>query len=100
MNEKLGLAVRSIRLGSKQSVEWWRDTITSLSAEFQRVVGEACSHDDRPVVDVDAPSFSIWLWSMPQSHSLLSPSWSGVMAGGLLAGDEFAITIDIFLFHS
>jgi hypothetical protein len=100
MNGELGLAIRNILQDLMRSVAWWRETIARLIAEFERTIGEQCSHDDDPTIDIDAPSFNIWLWSMPQDHSLLSPSWSGVMAGGLLAGDEFVITVDVFLFHS
>jgi hypothetical protein len=100
MNENLGLAVRGIQHGSTNPVEWWTDTIARLSAELQLVLGEAFTQDDNPTIDVDAPSFSIWLWSMSRCCPVLAPSWSGVMAGGLLDGDEFAVTVDIFLFDS
>lgn len=100
MNESLGVAIKNVRPVPAHSVEWWMGIIGELSSELQLVIGEAFSQDGDPVVDPESPSFSIWFWSIPQTRSPLLPSWSGVMAGGLLDGDVFTVTADLLLFDS
>ena len=100
MDSGLGLAIKNLRRDTRQPLAWWKDIIARLTVEFERFVGESCIHDADPTIDLDAPSFNLWIWSTSNTPSLLSNSWSGVMACGLLADDEFSITMDIFLFHS
>jgi hypothetical protein len=100
MNADLAKAMRTAGTGTTQPAEWWKHLIDRLMAEFQFCIGEPCSSDGESVVKDDESSFIAWICPGGSTTSLLSTTWSGVLEGGLVAGQELAASLSVFVFHN